>query len=231
MITKTLPVSVIVHDSYLYEREYFEQYYNDPKRAKMYLLEHKRILEYFPNGGTILDVGCGVGGFLSVFDDRWTKYGVEPSEFARDIAAKKNITILHSIDIVDFEQFDVVVFRGSLQHINFPMASLVHAARSLKPGGLLVILATPDIDSLVYKLWGRLPALDAPRNWILFGGKFLSNILQRLEFEQIKILHPYLNTPYANPISDFFKFFISIFFGWRPFAFPGNQMEIYAVKK
>jgi hypothetical protein len=40
-----------------------------------------------------------------------------------------------------------------------------------------------------------------------------------------------LETPYANPVSDFFKFFISLFAGWRKFAFPGNQMEIYAVKK
>lgn len=224
-----------VDDKNLYEAPYFQAYYvNDPKREKMYLLERDRILKYYPQGGIILDVGCGVGGFLDKFDDRWKKYGVEPSDFAKDKAVKKNITILPSVNVADFELCDVVVFRGSLQHINFPMEALVQAHRTLKKGGLLVILATPDTDSLVYKLWGNLPALDAPRNWVLFGSRFLSNILKRLGFVDIRILHPYLDSPYADPLRDFAKFFISLFFGWRrsrQFAFPGNQMEVYAVKR
>lgn len=219
-------------DKDLYEAPYFNQYYrNDPKRDAMYLQEKKRIMEYFPNGGTILDVGCGVGGFLQTFDDRWNKYGVEPSDFARDKAIRKDITILSDITIADFDQFDVVVFRGSLQHINFPMKALVQAHRTLKKGGLLVILATPDIDSLVYRIFHQLPALDAPRNWVLFGNIFLCNIFKRLGFTDIKVIHPYWNSPYANPLSDFSKFFISLLFGYRKFAFPGNQMEIYAVKR
>jgi ubiquinone/menaquinone biosynthesis C-methylase UbiE len=129
------------------------------------------------------------------------------------------------------ESFDVVVFRGTLQHINFPMTALVQATRVLKRGGLLVILATPDTDSLVYKIWGNLPALDAPRNWVVFGGKVLVNILTRLEYSDIKVFRPYLKSPYARPLADFGKFFISLFFGWRKFAFPGNQIEIFAVKK
>jgi len=220
-----------VDDAHLYERGYFDQYYLlDRQREKMYLQEHRRIVERC-QFGKILDVGCGIGGFLSVFDDRWEKYGYEPSDFAAEKAKARGITMVRSIQSVDFSFFDVVVFRGSLQHINFPMRSLVQATRVLKPGGLLVILATPDIDSLVYKLWGNLPALDAPRNWVLFGGKFLSNILQRLEYKKIEVLHPYWGTPYARPWSDFSKFLLSIAAGWRKFAFPGNMMEIYAVKK
>lgn len=221
-----------INDKDLYEDKYFKQYYiNDPKRDVMYQQEIKRIKKYYPNGGTILDVGCGVGNFLSKMDDRWTKYGVEPSDFAKDKAIKKDITILPSINHVEFDFFDVVIFRGSLQHINFPMTALFHASRSLKKGGLLVILATPDSDSIVYKLFGNLPALDAPRNWVLFGNKFLCNVLYRLGFHEIKVIHPYWETPYANPIVDFFKFFVSLIFGYRKFAFPGNQMEIYAIKK
>lgn len=221
-----------VDDSNLYEAPYFNAYYvNDPKRDAMYLQERDRILAYFPHGGTILDVGCGVGGFLSTFDDRWNKFGVEPSDFAKDKAIQKSITMLQSVNVADFEQFDVVVFRGSLQHINFPMESLVQAHRVLKRGGLLVILATPDTDSLVYKLFGQLPALDAPRNWILFGNRFLYNVLKRLGFVHVKVLHPYLETPYANPVMDCLKFLASLIFGYRKFAWPGNQMEIFGVKR
>lgn len=220
-----------VDDAYLYAREYFDQYYLlDRQREKMYLQEHARIVAR-KQFGRILDVGCGIGGFLSVFDDRWEKYGFEPSEFAAEKARARGITMLRSVQAADFAFFDVVVFRGSLQHINFPMRALTQATRVLKPGGLLVILATPDSDSLVYKLWGNLPALDAPRNWILFGHKFLSNILQRLEYSNIEVVYPYWGTPYANPVRDFSKFLLSMAGGWRKFAFPGNMMEIYAVKK
>lgn len=228
----TQGIEKVINDKDLYAAPYFRQYYaNDPRREAMYLQERNRILKYFPDGGTILDVGCGVGGFLNKFDDRWTKYGVEPSDFAKEKAMLHDITILPTIGHVNFDFFDVVVFRGSLQHINFPMSSLVHAARSLRKGGLLVILATPDSDSLVYKLWGNLPALDAPRNWVLFGNRFLSNILHRLGFRDIRVVHPYWGTPYASPMKDVMNFILSIFFGYRKFAFPGNQMEIYAVKK
>lgn len=225
-------ISEIVDDKYLYEAPYFKEHYTlDRKRDAMYLQERDRIKKYFPHGGLILDVGCGVGGFLATFDDRWEKYGVEPSEFAYKKASRKGITMIQSINSVNFDQFDVVVFRGSLQHINYPMASLTHATRALKSGGLLVILATPDTDSIVYKLWGDLPALDAPRNWVLFGHKSLTNILKRLGFSDIRVVHPYLGTPYANPPVDFLKFFLSLIFGYRKFAFPGNQMEVYGVKQ
>jgi hypothetical protein len=58
----------------------------------------------------------------------------------------------------------------------------------------------------------------------------LANILKRLEYDELEVIHPYLGTPYARPLKDFSKFVISLFFGWRPFAFPQNMMEIYARK-
>lgn len=222
----------ITDDRDLYSAEYFREHYeHDPKREAMYQQERDRITAYFPDGGTILDIGCGVGGFLQSFDDRWQKYGVEPSEFASDRARGRGIAIMQSVQIADFDTFDVVVFRGTLQHINFPMAALTHAYQALKPGGLLAVLATPDTDGLVYKIWGRLPALDAPRNWILFGRRELVNILERFGYQDIRVLHPYLGTPYASPVKDFCKFAVSLVFGWRKFAFPGSMMEVYAVKK
>lgn len=217
-------------DAELYERDYFNQYYvGDKQREEMYRQEYKRILERV-QPGRVLDVGCGVGGLLATFDDRWEKFGYEPSEFAADRASKKGIKMLHTLNDLDFESMDVVIFRGTLQHIAFPMSSLAQAEGILKHGGLLVVLATPDTDSLVYRIWRNLPALDAPRNWVLFGGTFLSNILARLGFVDVEVLHPYLGTPYASPLRDFVKFVVSLFFGWRKFAFPGNMMEVYARK-
>jgi SAM-dependent methyltransferase len=221
----------MIDDAKLYDRNYFNGYYeHDPLREKMYLQEEVRVRER-SNFGSVLDIGCGIGGFLQTFDDRWQKFGYEPSEFAAEKAATRGISMFRNLNTIGSESMDVIIFRGTLQHINKPVETLAQATRILRRGGLLVILATPDIDSLVYKIWGELPPLDAPRNWILFGGKYLTNILTRLGFENMEILHPYWNTPYARPLYDFTRFFVSLLFGWRKFAFPGNMMEIYARKR
>jgi SAM-dependent methyltransferase len=219
-----------IDDAELYDHNYFNGYYtNDKLRDAMYLQEEARVRSR-SDFGHILDVGCGVGGFLQIFDDRWTKYGYEPSEFAAEKAAGRGIQMVRNINAVSSESMDVVILRGTLQHMDNPVITLFQAYRVLRKGGLLVILATPDIDSLVYKIWGELPPLDAPRNWILFGGKYLTNIIKRLGFSDVEVLHPYWKTPYAQPVKDFTKFFLSLFFGYRKFAFFGNMMEIYARK-
>jgi SAM-dependent methyltransferase len=221
---------MFLNDAYLYDRSYFDKYYvDDKKRELSYLQERDRIYGELDNvGGNILDVGCGVGGFLDTFYARWTKFGVEPSDYAAEIARRKGITIT-DINRLDFESMDVVIFRGTLQHINKPMEVLAQATRVLKNGGLLVILATPDTDGLVYKIWGKLPPLDKERNWVVFGHGVLENILNRMGYDT-KFIYPYWKTPYANPVSDFCKFFLSFVFGYRKFAFPGNMMECYSRK-
>jgi SAM-dependent methyltransferase len=218
-------------DRSLYEDDYFKRrkYGADLKRDKAYRQEIKNITQR-TKFGRILDVGCGLGGFLTQADDRFTKYGIEPSDYASEIARKKGLTMFRSLNTIDYEAMDCVVFRGTLQHINTPIEDLFQASRVLKKGGLLAIIATPDADSLVYRIFGRLPALDAPRNWVVFGHRELENILKRLGFGEIEILHPYWKSPYANPVKDFMNFFLSLLFGWRPFPFPGSMMEIYARK-
>jgi SAM-dependent methyltransferase len=222
----------MMDDSYLYNSEYFKSHYlNDPKRDAMYRQEYERIYDAAPLAGNILDIGCGVGNFLSIFDKRWVCYGYEPSAYAAEKAEKRGIEMVDSLYDIQPEFMDVVVFRGTIQHINYPMSDIEQATRVLKPGGLLVFLATPNADGIVYKLFGNLPALDPSRNWIVFGEKMLVNILIRLNYEKIKVIHPYSDTPYAYPLRDCFNFAKSLLFGYRPFAWPKNMMEIYAVKK
>ena len=228
-----------VDDRNLYDRRYFDEreYSLDKKRQVAYEQELVRLQEFYLRthpfiGGNALDIGCGVGSFLDVMDSRWKKYGYEPSEFAAEQASKKGVEMVRALNTVQAETMDLVVFRGTLQHIGEPMTALMHASRALRPGGVLAVLATPDADSLVYWLFGNLPALDAPRNWCVLGSRNLSNILgHRFCYKSIITIHPYWQTPYANPVSDFTNFGLSLLFGWRKFAFPGNMFEMYAVKE
>jgi ubiquinone/menaquinone biosynthesis C-methylase UbiE len=221
-------------DAFLYDRNYFDGYYlHDPKREQAYKDEHARVVKYFLTThykpqGELLDIGCGIGGFTMQFDDRWTRHGIEPSTYAAGRAEDRGIILVDFKNLRD-ECMDLIIFRGTLQHIDYPMHAIAEAVRALKRDGLLVILATPDTDSIVYKIWGRLPALDAPKNWVLFGHRMLNNILIRHGMKAT-FTYPYLQTPYAKPIKDISKFIASMLFGWRPFAFWGSMMEVYAHK-
>lgn len=231
VVIKPLPLT---EDQGLYDASYFTErsYGLDPQRARAYAQEQRRLWLHAKKPGRILDIGCGLGDFLAGMDDRWQKFGVEPSRYAARLAAKKGIRVMRDSFDLDDASMDVVVFRGTLQHIADPITSLTEAARVLKPGGLLAILATPDADSIAYHLFRTLPALEVKRNWIVFGALNLTDILRhRLGFKDIEVTHPYLFTPYARPLRDFWNFLRSLFFGYRPFAFPGNMMEIWAVKQ
>jgi ubiquinone/menaquinone biosynthesis C-methylase UbiE len=226
-----------LEDADLYDREYFDAHYvYDPLREEMYDQEYRRFMQMkpsFPDAfeGRVLDVGCGVGSFLERFKEHgWRCYGVEPSKYAREQCENKEIIVFEDFSRFKDNSFDIVIFRGTLQHIARPIQALDEATRVLKVGGELVILATPNSEGLVYKIWRNLPALDAPRNWIIFGEGELRNILHRLGYVNLRSVFPYWGTPYAHPVRDLFKFVVSLFFGYRKFAFPKSMMEIYAIK-
>jgi SAM-dependent methyltransferase len=212
----------------LYGPGYFSghAYGVDPLRARAYELERFEITRRVPSG-RIFDYGCGTGDFLAGFDDHWQRFGWDISDYARRQAQDKGIKVYRP-DILPDASLSVVVFRGTLQHIDNPVGALKFARRTLKPGGLLAILATPNTESLCYQLFKTLPALDAPRNFFIPGQHELANVLRNVGFSQIETRQPYWDSPYARPAHDFAAFAMALL-GRRPrFAFPGNMLEMYA---
>lgn len=222
----------MINDADLYGEDYFvkAEYDHDPKRAVAYLQEMRRIVEKVPQGGNILDIGCGTGGFLRCFDDRWEKYGIEPSRFARARAIDKGVTIISELGDYTENFFSVVVLRGTIQHIYNPIETIYLAHKALRRGGMIAFLATPNTGGTVYRLWNNLPPLDPPRNWCLFSDKQLTNILQRIGFENVEVKYPYKRSPYANPPKDYLRFALRFLGIKSKFAFPRNMMEVYAWK-
>jgi hypothetical protein len=163
-----------------------------------------QVLHRKPDARHILDVGAGMGEFSKFFDCKYTPY----DPFTRNAG-------------IPSEKVDVVVFRGTLQHIYNPVVMLETMKAHLNKDGMLAILATPNTDSVGYWRWGTLPALDAPRNWIPFGHRMLKNILERLDYKDIEFAFPY-GKPYASPLKNTWNFIRG-----KPDAFPGNMMECY----
>ena len=180
------------------------------------------------DAGTVVDVGCGLGELLDLFPpERWRRYGVEVADGARVVCEGKGI----SFDLPEGDEWcDLVVARGSLQHLDRPIEALANAHRWLRRGGWFVALATPNAGGLVYRLFCDLPALDAPRNFVVFSDSMLRQCLLNLGFREPLFEYTYLGTPYARPVRDHVRFLLRLLGARTSFAFWRNMMECYAQK-
>lgn len=190
----------------LYGNEYFEDRSgNDVKRKASFESERLFIERFTPADGVILDVGCSTGEFLTHIGWSGKKYGIEISEFAAEHARISGIDIVDNYDIEN--SLDAVVYRGTIQHLDSPFRSLEKAAKTLKPGGKVFLLATPNINSVYYRMFGTLPALDSKRNFYLPSDKSLKSLAMILGLDFVAVEYPYLHSPYSSPVADHFRFF------------------------
>jgi SAM-dependent methyltransferase len=112
----------------------------------------------FVGSGRLLDVGCGVGQDLGVFKDAgWQLTGVELSGHAAAVARRRlgcEVLVGRFEDArLGEQQFDVVRFAHSLEHLASPRAALEKAYRLLRPGGLLWI-EVPNAASVDRRIFG-----------------------------------------------------------------------------
>jgi len=129
-----------------YETEYWKLNYEEqtgPGRDNLYAHALSWLNRLLPGRGTVLDVGCGGGRFLSLCRaERWKAIGVEPSRDAAVYARQRGLEVYNQawpvLSIAD-ESADAVTFINVLDHLHDPFEALHEAARVLKPGGLLYI--------------------------------------------------------------------------------------------
>jgi 2-polyprenyl-3-methyl-5-hydroxy-6-metoxy-1,4-benzoquinol methylase len=135
--------------------------------------------------GTLLDIGAGTGNFCETSkQNSWEVYGVEPSEKAREIAAKKNIFLHQSIEDFKGQQFDVVTLWHVLEHLPDLENTITAIQKLLKPKGVLIV-AVPNFNSFDAKHYKRFwAAYDVPRHlW-----HFSQNSMSQLFSENMKLL-------------------------------------------
>jgi SAM-dependent methyltransferase len=214
----------------LYGDDYFsERNFQDKKRLKSFEQERDFISKYI-SSGTVCDVGCSTGEFLTYINWNGNKYGMEINESAIETAKTRGFNFEKNI-LTETDFFDIVIFRGTIQHLEEPFSFINRAFSSLKSGGYIVFLATPNANSRYYKLFNTLPMLDAPRNFYIPSDITLSDILKNSGFKVLEIDKPYLSSPYSSPVKDHLKFIKkSIFKTDDKFPFWGNMMNLIAVK-
>lgn len=165
------------------------EYLQTEKYRKILLSEHLDEIETWQSPGKILDVGCFAGFFLSIAQKRgWESYGIEPSSWAVRIAKRDGAKIIGG-DILKTKLksnfFDAVVLWDVIEHLPNPKKVIRIIYKSLKPNGI-VVLGTPNIDSLFAKVLGpRCPFLIR-MHIILFSPRTLEVLLKDAGFQVIK---------------------------------------------
>jgi len=142
--------------------------------------------------GRLLDVGCGRGDFLRVAARHFDVAGVEPNpELAEDAAGEAPI---HRGLVRDaptdgaWTEFDVVVSFHVIEHVGSPKEFVRAIGRRLKPGGLLV-LETPDIGSLPFRLFGSRWRQFIPEHYYFFDRNTLGRLLEENGFRIRQMTH------------------------------------------
>jgi ubiquinone/menaquinone biosynthesis C-methylase UbiE len=127
-----------------------------------------------PNGGYLLDVGCGAGDFLEMLQNRsgWQVTGLEPNsaaaQYARNLRHLEVITGFLPQLAIPSHTYDIVTLWHVIEHVPDPKEVLNEIRRLLKPDGALIV-ALPVADSLEAKWFGPSWAgYDVPRHLMTF---------------------------------------------------------------
>lgn len=217
---------VTFEDSYFEERNL-----NDSRRVKSFELEKKFLEPFTTNCSNVLDIGCSTGEFLRYLGLNMQASGIEINELAARTAASHGIRMYDRIEDID-EKFDLIIFRGVIQHLSNPFETLINAARLLTPEGSIAILSTPNCDSLYFRIFNSLPALDKPKCYLFPTLGQIANVLDRQDLRLEKVSYPYLQSGYAR-LSDFMNFFMRLLTrnSRLQSAFPRNMMNLIFQKR
>ena len=150
---------------------------------------HKKTIAFFAlKGGSVLDVGCGVGNFLAHAKEKgWKTAGID---FDRDaIEAGKRTFGLENLEVADVityarehpqSRFDLITFFDVLEHIDNHEDFMAAVRGSLKERGHI----TMTVPHRAHAKW-LMPADVPPRHLTRWDEASLTKFLEREGFEVV----------------------------------------------
>jgi 2-polyprenyl-3-methyl-5-hydroxy-6-metoxy-1,4-benzoquinol methylase len=136
-----------------------EQYYEQGQLTgdRIALRWYARVVRRLrPDGGRLLDFGCGTGHLLKHLSARFEAYGYDASPFARTLCrtTASDAVILEEWDTLAPASFDIIVSLHTLEHLPKPLPVIQSLAEKLVSGGILFFVV-PNPGGLGHQLKGR----------------------------------------------------------------------------
>ena len=190
-------------------------------------------------GRRLLDVGCHIGVFLEIAQERgWEAWGVELSRWAAGEARSRGLRVIEgTLENAHLagQSFDVITMWDVIEHLTDPLRELRESHRLLKKGGLICI-HTMNIESPLARLMGsRWPWL-MEMHLYYFSPRTLGKMLRRAGFTVVKIVNQgrflrlgYLVTriePYSSLIARGMGKLVTAF-GLKEKAVPINLGDLF----
>jgi len=159
---------------------------------------HQQLLDEQIPKGTLLDIGCGNGSFISAAKRKgYDVSGIDFDEDAIKIARRSGLENVWAISLEEFiqqggQKYDVITFFEVLEHLDNPMAFLLSVKKLLKPGGY-VALSLPN--RLRWPRVVNLAGIDLPPHHLSrWDGPSLRYFLQRAGFEIVTLTEQPMDT-------------------------------------
>jgi 2-polyprenyl-3-methyl-5-hydroxy-6-metoxy-1,4-benzoquinol methylase len=192
-----------------------------------------KLIRNFHDTGKLLEVGCARGDFLRVARERFEVYGVEPSP---ELAAEaSSIAPVHKdvVETAPWSGFDVAASFHVIEHVDSPRRFVAALRERLKPGGLLVI-ETPNIATLPFKLFGKNWRQFIPEHYFFFDPVTITALFKKEGFkvEQTVQIGKYASLGLiANRLSRYFPWISAAphISGLSRLTFKVNPMDIMLV--
>lgn len=148
--------------------------------------------------GKVIDIGCGLGYMLSGIKSEHSKFGIEPSVFASNLARQYGNIHRGTLNNCKWDDgsFDVAIMYHVIEHLDNPISALRKAWKLLKVGGKLII-GTPQFFHDTHDYYGdKYRMLHDKSHISLFNAFGLYDLLNDCMFRVEKVSFPWYKTKF-----------------------------------
>lgn len=146
------------------------------------LKKKKKVIEQYNNGGSLLDVGCGLGYFLNhMVKGGWNAKGLDVSEEARKYVADSfglNVLPEEELENLPAASQDVITMWHVLEHVHMLQQRVALLKKLLKSDGTLFI-AVPNSDAWEVGFYKEFwDGFDVPRHLYHFNHSSIEKLME-----------------------------------------------------
>lgn len=153
-----------------------------------------RLVRKYRTAGRLLEIGCAYGFLIAEAQQYFDVLGVDVSTDALDHCRRNGLHVEPGPLMPDFPgrhaPFDIAILADVIEHLANPAEVLETVARSLNPGGHLVI-TTGDWESLLSKIMrSKWRLMTPPQHLFFYSARTLTTMLARVGFTVLNISRP-----------------------------------------